>query len=59
MNSCSSGFHPFPYRLTIRDVARPHRQEPRKELIIDTCWGFLRVFHPPPVKSKVLSPHQL
>jgi len=57
MNSCSSGFHPFPHLLTIRDVAYPHhRQEPRKELFTGTCWGFLRVFEPPPSKAKSYHP---
>ena len=58
MNSFSSGFHPFPHLLTFRDVAHPHRQEPGKEPITGTCWGYLRVFEPP-LNNKVLSAQQL
>jgi len=59
MNSCSSGVHPFPHLLTIRDVAHPHRQEPGNELITGTSWGFLRVFEPPPSKAKSYHPINL
>jgi len=52
MNSCSSGVHPFPHLLTIRDVPHPHRQEPGNELITGTSWGFLRVFEPPPSQAR-------